>query len=61
MSKSGAKDYYTLVKWWVKNDDGGIDEIHTVNNSTILYEKKDIKPNCFPFALSTATCRQRHS
>ena len=51
MSKSGAKDYYTLVKWWVKNDDGGIDEIHTVNNSMILYEKKDIKPSCFPFAL----------
>ena len=50
VSSSGKKNYYTLFKWWVKNKDGGIDEIHTVNNQKVLYRKDNIKPNLFPFA-----------
>lgn len=49
--KSGAKHYYTLLSFWVKNDNGGIDEIHTVNLAKILMRKENIKPNMFPFAL----------
>lgn len=44
------KDYYTLVIFWVKNENGGIDEIHTVNAEYVLYSKENIKPNMFPFA-----------
>lgn len=51
ISTNGAKDYYTLTIWWTKNDHGGIDEIHEVNHSAILYTKNDIKPNMYPFAL----------
>lgn len=46
-----AKNYFTLLVFWVKNDEGGIDEYHTVNLEKILYYKKNIKPNAFPFAL----------
>lgn len=45
-----SKDHYNLFIWWVKNKDGGIDEIHTMDNEVILYEKSNIKPNMFPFA-----------
>lgn len=48
--RTGAKDYYTLVTWWIKDDEGKIEEIHTVNNEEILYTKF-VKPNKFPFAL----------
>ena len=50
ISKSGAKDYYTLFKWWVKNDNGSISEIHEVNHAKILTIKHNIKPNMYPFA-----------
>ena len=45
------KDYYTLITFWVRNDDGSIDEYHTVNAEHILYMKEDIKPSTFPFAI----------
>ena len=46
-----AKDYYTLVIFWVKQDDGSIDEIHTLNLEKIIYKKKNIKPSAYPFAI----------
>lgn len=46
-----AKDYYTLAIFWVKQDDGTIDEIHTINLEKVIYKKKDIKPSAFPFAI----------
>lgn len=51
-AKSGKanEDYYTLFTFWLKNDNGGIDEIHTVNLEHILFKKEDIVPNAFPFA-----------
>lgn len=51
ISKSATKDYFTLVIWWVKNDDGTIDEIHTVNNEEVLFVMEDIKPSMYPFAI----------
>lgn len=50
ISKSNAKDYYTLVIWWVRNEDGGIDELHTLNNEVLLHKRENIKPNMFPIA-----------
>lgn len=44
------KDYYTLVIFWVKQDDGSINEYHTVNGEFMLHSKTDIKPSMFPFA-----------
>ncbi len=44
------KDYYTLVIFWVKQDDGSINEYHTVNGEYMLHSKTDIKPSMFPFA-----------
>lgn len=49
ISTNGAKDYYTLVKWWVAKD-GKIAEYHTINNRCVLYSNEDIKPSMFPFA-----------
>lgn len=46
-----AKDYYTLIIFWVKQDDGTIDEIHTINMQKVVHHKKDIKPSAFPFAI----------
>ena len=48
---SSAKNYYTLVIFWIKQDDGTIDEYHTINLQKIIYKKKDIKPSAFPFAI----------
>lgn len=52
---STDNDYYTLVVFWEKvEDENGkivIDEIHTVNAEYVLYVRKAIKPNKFPFAL----------
>lgn len=48
---SAGEHYFTLLKFWIKNDEGGIDEIHTVNLEKILYRKNNIKPNVYPFAL----------
>ena len=50
-SASGKKGYYNIIIHWIKNPDGTVDEIHTIDNAHILYEKKDIKPSTFPFAL----------
>lgn len=50
-SASGKKGYYNIIIHWIKNPDGTVDEIHTIDNAYILYEKKDIKPATFPFAL----------
>ena len=46
-----AKDYYTLIIFWIRQDDGTIDEIHTLNMQKVIYHKKDIKPSAFPFAI----------
>ena len=46
-----AKNYYTLVIFWVKQDDGTINEYHTLNLQKIIYKKEDIKPSAFPFAI----------
>jgi hypothetical protein len=47
--KGNAKDYYTLITYWVKTDTQ-IAEYHVVNNEEILYSKEVIKPNMFPIA-----------
>lgn len=46
-----SKDNYLLYIYWVKDEDGKINEYHVINNECILYKKEDIKPSCFPFAL----------
>lgn len=46
-----AKGYHTLVIFWVRQDDGTIDEYHTLNLEKLLYKKEDIKPSAFPFAI----------
>lgn len=45
-----AKDYYTVYTHFVRQDDGTINEIHTLDNQHILYLKEDIQPSMFPFA-----------
>lgn len=47
-NKSSAKDYYTLIIFWVKHEDK-MYEVHTVNCKKILHYKA-IKPAVFPFA-----------
>lgn len=46
--KSTAKDYYTLIIYWAK-EDNQVWEIHTINNEEELL-RKAIKPNMFPFS-----------
>jgi hypothetical protein len=52
--KGNAKDYYTLITYWVKDNDAEgnviIGEYHTINNEEILYQKESIKPGMFPIA-----------
>lgn len=48
--KQNAKNNVQLIIHWIRRDDGKIDEIHTVDNAHILWERKDIKPSTFPFA-----------
>ena len=45
-----SRDHYNLFIWWIKTPDGGIDEIHTIDNEILLLHKKGIIPNMFPFA-----------
>lgn len=45
------KDHYNVIRWWIRNADGTIDEIHTIDTNCILYKKENIKPSVFPFAL----------
>lgn len=49
--KATQKDYHTLIIFWVKNDTGGIDEIHTLGATHILHYKSNITPNRYPFAI----------
>ena len=49
-TSTNAKNY-TLIIHWVRNDKGGIDEYHTIDNEVLLFKKEDIKPNMFPFAM----------
>lgn len=48
VSDSGR--HYVLFIHWLRNDDGGIDEIHTINNEVLLLRRENIKPDMFPFA-----------
>lgn len=48
--KQNAKNNVQLIIHWIRRDDGKVDEIHTVDNAHILWERKDIKPSTFPFA-----------
>ena len=41
---------YNLFIHWVRNENGGIDEFHTIDNEIILVSKYDIQPNMYPFA-----------
>lgn len=41
---------YNLFIHWVRNEKGGIDEIHTIDNEVLLLHKHDIKPNMYPFS-----------
>ena len=41
---------YNLFIHWVRNENGGIDEFHTIDNEIILVAKFDIQPNMYPFA-----------
>jgi len=47
---NGSKDHYNLFIIWERQGDGTINEIHTIDNSILLYFKKDIKPRMYPFA-----------
>ena len=46
-----AKDYFTLIIIWNKEDNGDISETHVINCEKVLYRKESIKPKTFPFAL----------
>ena len=41
---------YNLFIHWVRNEKGGIDEYHTIDNEVMLYKKCNIQPSMFPFA-----------
>lgn len=41
---------YNLFIHWVRNEEGGIDEIHTIDNEVLLCMKHNIQPNMYPFA-----------
>ena len=41
---------YNLFIHWVRNEKGGIDEIHTIDNEVLLLHKHDIEPNMYPFS-----------
>ena len=45
-----AKEYFRLVVHWVRDGDK-YHEIHTLDNSEVLFVKEDIKPSAFPFAV----------
>lgn len=45
-----AKDYYRVITHWVR-DGNKVHEIHTLDNTAVLYVKEDIKPSAFPFAV----------
>ena len=41
---------YNLFIHWVKDENGNINEFHTIDNEVLIYCKKNIKPSMFPFA-----------
>lgn len=43
------RGYHKLIIHWIRKD-GKVYEIHTIDNAYVLHVK-DIRPNCFPFAL----------
>lgn len=44
------KDYYRVIVHWVRVANK-IHEIHTIDNTYVLFVKEDIQPSVFPFAL----------
>lgn len=46
LSKSAQKDYYTLITYWIKQDNK-LYEIHVINNKAILYFKQ-LEPAIIP-------------
>lgn len=46
---AGKRGYYLVFTQWIRVGDK-IHEVHTLDNSYVLYVKKDIKPSIFPFA-----------
>ena len=46
---ASTQNNYRIFVHYVKDDDGKIHEIHTVNNEWVLYVKEDITPSKFPF------------
>lgn len=42
--------HYVLFIHWIRNPEGGIDEIHTIDNEILLLHKHNIKPDMYPFA-----------
>ena len=47
--KGGAKDYYNLIIFWVRDGDK-VHEIHTIDCQKVLMKKENIQPSTFPFA-----------
>lgn len=45
-----SEDHYTLITYWVKEDNGSVNEYHVLDNTKLLFEKKDIKPSVIPIA-----------
>lgn len=45
---SGRQGYYKIITHWVRVEDQ-IHEIHTLDNTDVLYVKPNIKPSRFPF------------
>lgn len=41
---------YNLFIHWVRNEEGGINEYHTIDNEVLLLTKENIQPNTYPFA-----------
>ena len=50
-SANNKKGYYRVYMWFIKNKNGKISEVHTINNEFVLYKVDEIKPNMFPFAI----------
>ncbi len=42
--------HFVLFIHWIRNAEGGIDEIHTIDNQILLLRKENIKPDMYPFA-----------
>lgn len=50
VTRSQDDHYRTLLVYHVRECDGSLSEYHVVNNSYILYEKHNLRPDCFPYA-----------